>query len=133
MKGFIFDLKSIGDNRIKIHLKDKEDHEIIEEFDPYFYFIPDKGVKKAEIEEIPEIKRIEIVEKFDKRKSRKVWKIIATNPGEVIQLRRILRDYGSVREADIPYKFRYMIDNDLYPFKTGVPHFKIYKGRGIIL
>ncbi|NYZ79660.1 ribonuclease H-like domain-containing protein, partial [Candidatus Micrarchaeota archaeon] len=114
MKGFIFDLKNDGQNKIKAVIKNGTEKIVFDSFDPYFY-LEETSIAK-EIESMPEIKRVEKTERIEDGKLRKFLKVTVRDPSSVIKLRTDLEEYGP-READIPYAFRYLIDRDIYPMK----------------
>ncbi|MEM0372702.1 MAG: DNA-directed DNA polymerase [archaeon] len=114
MKGFIFDLKNDGANKVKITLKNGGETSAYDVFDAYFY-LEDTSIAE-EIKSMPGIKSVEKTELLDDGKKREFLKITVTDPSTVIKLRNDLADYGP-READVPYAFRYLIDKDLYPMK----------------
>ena len=85
-------------------------------FSPYFYLIPKDPNSCGELTGIEGILSTEPLElRNEKSKKIRVLRIICSHPGEVPMIREILKDYGDVREADIPFATRYMIDKALDP------------------
>ncbi len=88
-------------------------------FKPYMYVLPEDDIDDCSIE-LNELglNDLEIVEKLDIGVEREYIKIIMTHPQEVPKLRDQIRDLPSVRqirEYDIPFYRRYLIDNDITP------------------
>jgi len=113
MRGYIFDLESAGENRLRI-LINGENSTIVEDyFDPYFYLIPD-NIREAEKELLKhygdKIRKIEVVDK----EGRKALKIVTKGSGDVIEIRHYAKELGDSREDDINYVYRYLIDHRLY-------------------
>jgi DNA polymerase I len=83
-------------------------------FEPYFYLVPfdpDRG-----IEGVGGVERVDRERMRDEMGAEvEVFKITCSHPKEVPRLRELLKDYGEVREADIPFAIRYIIDKDLEP------------------
>ena len=94
------------------------------DFEPYFYALPNYASLK-ECHDILENlettdgyrpRRYELIEKKDLGIPVKLFKIFADYPGHVPQLRETVKDWGmDVREADILFGTRYIIDKDLVP------------------
>ena len=100
---------------------DKEGKNIIaidDSFEPYIYVISDdfKTCTK-ELEELnPE--KIEIVEKKNFQVESKFLKVTFNHPQDVPKMRDTIKHLDSVkdiREHDIPFYRRYLIDNDVFP------------------
>ncbi len=75
-------------------------------FRPYIYIVPRDG-------KLPE--GAEEVERIDLNRKVKVWKVFFRHPKEVPRKREELKELGELREADIPFVRRYMIDKGLLP------------------
>ena len=119
MEGYIFDLESEKDGKIKLLIKDKKKLIVEDEFDHYIYLIPEKSPEKTKkkLEKNKGIKKVEIVEKIDLKKKIKVLKISPKDSKARVELRRSLKEYGQTREGDISAVYRYLIDKDLYPMR----------------
>ncbi|MDR2967267.1 MAG: DNA-directed DNA polymerase [Methanobacteriaceae archaeon] len=91
---------------------------IDDSFEPYIYVISDdlKSCRK-EIEELnPE--KIEIVTKKDFQVESKFLKVTFNHPQDVPKMRETIKNLDSVkniREHDIPFYRRYLIDNNVFP------------------
>lgn len=90
-----------------LYVKDTETGKVLTlkdpDFKPYFYVIGRK----------PEIEGALSVEKDEKG-----WKITVRNPSDVPKLRENAKKFGEIREYDIPFTQRYLIDKDISPMKT---------------
>ncbi len=123
MEGWLIDADYVTENdRAVVRLWCKDDEGVFIAYDrnfmPYFYVIPDgdfdpmsvvaesrgKTVKPARFEEVT--KKV-----FGREMS--VLKIYANHPQDVPKLREAFKTYGEVREADIPFAYRYLIDKGL--------------------
>ncbi len=108
------------DGKAIVRLWVKSDSRMIKildpEFEPYFYLIPIDLGSDGEIGEVGGVKSVERAELRNER-GENVWvfKVTCSHPSEVPRIRELLRDYGDVREADIPFAIRYIIDRDLEP------------------
>jgi len=87
-------------------------------FKPYMYVLPnDLDECLIELREL-ELDDLELEEKIDIGTAREFIKITLTHPQEVPKLRDIIRDLDSVdqiREYDIPFYRRYLIDKEITP------------------
>lgn len=87
-------------------------------FKPYMYVLPnDLDECLIELREL-ELDDLELEEKIDIGTTREFIKITLTHPQEVPKLRDIIRDLDSVdqiREYDIPFYRRYLIDKEITP------------------
>ena len=87
-------------------------------FKPYFYVL---GVEREDLEKIVvktkrEIIKPDLCEDIEVRvlgKKFRAVKVYAKHPQHVPKLREHLSTFGEVREADIPFAYRYLIDKDL--------------------
>ncbi|MBN2517476.1 MAG: ribonuclease H-like domain-containing protein [Candidatus Altiarchaeota archaeon] len=103
------------------NLEDKTIKEV-KDFEPYFYALPKSGIEDL-VEEInsshfPQIKKVEIAERIDLNKTKKVALITVNHPRNVPEIRDKITDLKScseVREADIRFVQRYIIDASLVP------------------
>ena len=85
-------------------------------FEPYFYLIPTDLNTDEEIKEVEGVKSVERTELRNERgENAVVFKVTCSHPKEVPRIRELLKDHGDVREADIPFAIRYIIDKDLEP------------------
>jgi len=87
-------------------------------FKPYIYVIPsDIDSCIGELGDL-ELRMVEKVSKIDMGKIREVLKITYNNPRDIIKLKEKILELSSVqevREYDIPFERRYLIDNGLSP------------------
>jgi len=89
-------------------------------FEPYIYVIAN-DIKHCmeDLEGLdPEPKKIEIVQKKKFQIESKFLKVTFAHPQDVPKLRDLIRDFESVdeiREHDIPFYRRYLIDNAIFP------------------
>ena len=117
MKSYIFDIKKNKEkkNELKIQLINKEEKEIKKQkFHHYFYLLPENTKEaKKELEKIEEVEEI----KEEKKKQGKTLKIILKEPGETKKVKEHIEDegIGEPREYNIPYRYRYLIDKEIYP------------------
>lgn len=110
---------------VRLFYKTENGREVEEvtDFKPYFYAIPVEAtseLKKAVLE-IEGIVGAEPVKMIDMEKEIDVLKIFATIPRDVAELRgkvRGLDECKEVREADIPFAKRYLIDSGLVPMEN---------------
>jgi len=87
-------------------------------FQPYFYVL---GCSKDEVlnvkvktkDEIITPLKVEEVEARSLGKPVKALKVYARHPQHVPKLREVIKKFADVREADIPFAYRYLIDKDL--------------------
>ncbi|RLI76480.1 DNA polymerase, partial [Archaeoglobales archaeon] len=89
-------------------------------FQPYFYVLKDglsiddiMGVKISKKNEIITPHRVEEVKVRNLGKEIEVYKVYAKHPQHVPKLREHFSQLTGVREADIPFAYRYLIDKDL--------------------
>lgn len=128
MKAFLLDIDyETGDTGtdIKLYLKSKNGIKVVTDktFDPYFYCITNVP------EELEKAlgKKVKKVEKLKDG----VVKITVFFPRDVPDLRLIAAKFGDVREADIFFTRRYLIDNDIQPginYEWTVKNGKVSKG-----
>ena len=89
-------------------------------FEPYIYIIAnDMKLCQEDLETLsPKPKKVEIVEKKNFQIPSEFLKVTFNHPQEVPQLRDTIRNFESVneiREHDIPFYRRYLIDKDIFP------------------
>jgi len=89
-------------------------------FEPYIYVIAnDMEQCKEDLKTLnPEVKKIEIVQKKKFQIESEFIKVTFGHPQDVPKLRDTIWDFESVdeiREHDIPFYRRYLIDNDIFP------------------
>lgn len=102
---------------------EKEGQHIIaldETFEPYLYVQPKGDIEKCidQIEEKIEPKNIVKVEMKDFQIKKQFLKVFFNHPQDVPQKRDTLRGLecvSNIREHDIPFYRRFLIDNDLFP------------------
>ena len=92
-----------------------------DKFLPYFYAIPNE-LTHNRLKEIPEIRCVEEDEKFEplgyNPNKTKMLKITIGNPQDVPKVRELLTGHvKAIYEADILFKYRFMIDHGLYGMK----------------
>lgn len=92
-------------------------------FEPYFYVVPYGDVPGSLLENISEevsgelIRpvRVDMVDRKNFGVPVKCYRIFTKLPRDVPYLREVAKHYGDVREADILFGVRYIIDNRLTP------------------
>ncbi len=107
---------------IRLFSKDKDKNIVLidDTFQPYLYVLPTDDPKQT-IEDIlagVEPVNIEEFTKKDFQIEKTFLKVTLKNPQEVSKKREFIRSLDSVktvREADIPFYRRYLIDNDVIP------------------
>jgi DNA polymerase I len=104
--------------KIKGDNQEKDIIAIDESFEPYIYVISDDlEYCKEEIEELnPE--KIEVIEKKNFQVESEFLKITFNHPQDVPKMRETIKQLDSVkdiREHDIPFYRRYLIDNGVFP------------------
>lgn len=86
-------------------------------FKPYFYVlgVDEETIEKAVVRrrEVITPEGYEIVKAKILGKSVEAFKVYARHPQHVPALREYFSQFGEVREADIPFAYRYLIDKDL--------------------
>lgn len=114
------------DNNVIIRLFYKENGKRtikeINNFEPYFYAAPyDLEELKNEVKNLDKIIRTETLEMTDLNKKIKVLKLFVNHPKNVPEARVQVKNLEScmeVREADIPFTRRYIIDSGLVPMEN---------------
>ncbi|MBE8539271.1 DNA polymerase domain-containing protein [Geoglobus acetivorans] len=123
MEGWLIDADYVteaGRAVVRLWCRDEEGVFVVHDrnFTPYFYVIPYRDFDPMDVsvesrgKEIAPLK----VEKARKKifgRETEVYVVYAHHPQDVPKLREAFRDYGDVREADIPFAYRYLIDRDL--------------------
>ncbi len=97
-------------------------------FEPYFYAIAKKGAKSAkkkvsqvfvsDEKGVASVKRVENIEKIIGLKEKKIFKVFAKLPFDVPKLKdavAALPEIEGVREFDIPFFKKYLIDKKILP------------------
>lgn len=111
-------------------LDDTDKHIIVldNSFKPYFYVIPsDIDSCINELDDL-DLKNVEIVSKKDMGKIREVLKITYDNPRDITKLKEKIQNLSSVqevREHDIPFDRRYLIDKGLSPMNGVIVQGKV--------
>ncbi len=118
MKAHILDIKKDEEeNKVKIQLLNGEAEIKKQEFNHYFYLIPKNERKIQEIKK--EMEKLEEVKKAEKTKKKqgKTLKIILNDPNSVKKVKEHAEDndLGEPREYNIPYRYKYLIDKEIYP------------------
>ncbi len=130
-KGWLIDADYITENGravIRLWCKDENGDTFIvldDSFQPYFYVRPPPGVKEEDLLSVQSEYRKETVspvrvEKVKRRElgiEQELFRIYAEHPMHVPRLREVFSRFCEVREADIPFAFRYLIDNNLRCFE----------------
>ncbi len=130
LTGWLIDADYITENEravVRLWCKDDEGRDVVvfdRKFKPYFYLIPfDNELAPSEIEKVGVVKgekvyrpvKVEEVKKCDFGVPVKAMKIYVEHPQLVPSFREEMRQYGDVREADVLFAVRYIIDHGLYP------------------
>lgn len=111
-------------------LEDNDQHIIVldNSFKPYIYVIPsDIDSCINELDDL-DLKTVEKVSKKDMGKIREVLKIIYNNPREINKLKEKILELPSVqeiREHDIPFERRYLIDKGISPMNGVIVQGKV--------
>jgi DNA polymerase I len=128
--GWLIDADYITENGkavVRLWCKDDQGRDVVvldRSFEPYFYLIPfDPMLDISELREVEVAKgervskpvRIEIVEERDFGVLLKAFKIYVEHPQFVPAFREKMEQFGEVREADVLFAVRYIIDRGLYP------------------
>jgi DNA polymerase I len=125
--GWLFDVDYITKNdRAVIRLWCKNDSGIFvvydDTFQPYFYALKEEGIHEEDILNIKVERRNEVIspEKVETISAKYIgndveaFKVYVKHPQHVPKLREAVSALGlKVREADIPFAYRYLIDRDL--------------------
>ncbi len=127
IKAWLLDIDYVTENgRAVIRMWCKDDKGVFVAYDrsfiPYFYVLKEGG--KPTAEEILSVKirtkdelitplRIEEVVVKSLGKEVEAFKVYARHPQHVPKLREEIKKFAEVREADIPFAYRYLIDKDL--------------------
>ena len=87
-------------------------------FEPYFYVLGevnenDLSLKIERKGELISPERVERVKMKVFGKEKEVFKVYARHPQHVPKLREVISQFAEIREADIPFVYRYLIDKDL--------------------
>ena len=108
---------------IRLFYKDKGIRTVkeIDDFEPYFYAVPDDiDELENEIKNLNKILGTERLEMTDLNKKVAVLKLILNHPKDVPEVReqvKNLENCKEIREADIPFTRRYIIDSGLVPME----------------
>ncbi len=116
MENYILDIdKGEEPNTVKTQVIGQENRILKQRFNHYFYLLPENMEKaKKTLEEREEVEKLEEVNK----KQGKALKIILKDPSELNAVKKYAeeeKEIGEPREHTIPYRYRYLIDKDLYP------------------
>ncbi len=128
LRGMLFDADYIsveGKAWVRLWVKTKEGETVIlydNSFEPYFYVTLEdleriEEVSKA-VSRVQGVQRVEEVEKKDYGKPIRVLRVVADFPKNVPKIREVVGEIPGVkevREADIPFAIRYLIDKGLRP------------------
>lgn len=123
MKAWLIDIDYITKNEkavVRMWCKDSDGVFVAYDrtFEPYFYVISDYEpyVKVEDGKKTIAVERIERVKRKILGKEKDVFKVFAKHPQHVPKLRESISKFADVREADIPFVYRYLIDKDLACF-----------------
>ncbi|TRO62044.1 DNA polymerase [Candidatus Bathyarchaeota archaeon] len=119
----LLDVEYSGADHVKTVLRGRGKTIEDTEFLPYIYLLPAKGAKKAELPK-NKVVGIEDAERIDIKKKIKAWKILFNHPKNVPAAREALKEFGELREADVPFVRRYMIDHGLMPLVEVLPEIR---------
>jgi DNA polymerase I len=88
-----------------------------EDFLPYFYLeVSEENFEAVEYELNKNDLKFEIVEKtlpIGFQKPKKVFKIFGKDPSKIPEIRNFVSSFGTPYEADVLFKYRFMVDHDL--------------------
>ncbi len=128
IRGMLFDADYIdvgGKAWVRLWIKDDLGNTLVvydPNFEPYFYAIvdPERNINEVadRISQINGVKRTEIIRRKNFGKEIDVIKITVDFPKNVPSLRETIKNVEGVlevREADIPFAIRYIIDKNLRP------------------
>mgnify|MGYP000109073062 CR=1 FL=1 len=123
MEGWLIDADYITENDravVRLWCKDEDGVFVVYDrnFTPYFYVIPHDDFDPMSVRVETRNRMIaplsyEVVERRMFGRKVNVYRIYARHPQDVPKLREAFRVHGDVREADIPFAYRYLIDRDL--------------------
>ncbi len=123
VEGWLIDADYITENeRAVVRLWCKDDDGIFivydRDFTPYFYVIPYDDFDPMKVYAETKNRTVKpqsakITEKRIFGRKTEVYRIFARHPQDVPKLREVFKAYGDVREADIPFAYRYLIDKNL--------------------
>ncbi len=130
MEAWLLDVDYITEHgRAVIRLWCKDDRGVFVAYDrnflPYFYVLREEGKPTAEEilgirvktkSEIVAPLKVEEVTVKSLGKEVEAFKVYARHPQHVPKLREEIKKFAEVREADIPFAYRYLIDKDLACF-----------------
>ena len=107
---------------LRLFSKDHDKNVVLldDTFEPYLYVLPrdDAEQTRKEIIDEVEVVRVENITKKDFQIEKDALKVFFKHPQEVSKKRELIRlldSVRSVREADIPFYRRYLMDNDIIP------------------
>lgn len=107
---------------LRLFSKDHDKNVVLldDSFEPYLYVLPRDDIEqtKKEILDEVEVVRVENITKKDFQIEKDALKVFLKHPQEVSKKRELIRlldSVQSVREADIPFYRRYLMDNDIIP------------------
>ncbi|MDI6889127.1 MAG: DNA-directed DNA polymerase [Methanocellales archaeon] len=128
MRGWLIDADYVTKNGkavVRLWCKDDAGRDVVildPNFEPYFYAIGKRStddimdVRATRYDETIQPKKVEKVKKKDFGTEIEVFKITVAHPQHVPSLREAIGNLGlDVREADIPFAVRYIIDRELSP------------------
>ncbi len=144
IKAWLLDVDYVTEeDRAIVRLWCKDEQGVFVAYDrnyyPYFYVIKEGTVSAEELEKIKVETKKEVIRplKIEEVKARifgkevSAFKIYAKNPQHISKLKEVLSQYFEVREADIPFQYKYLIDKDLACL-DGVLIDGVEKRRGLI-
>ncbi len=127
--GADYSYESSGDPVIRLFCKDESDRSttvFVRGFKPYFYLNPgldsrdSLGALSEELKQrFKKINDVRIVERYTpfgyQKQKKQMLLIVAQEPKNVRDLRESVKEYGTIYEADILFKNRFLIDTGLKP------------------
>lgn len=111
---------------VRLFYKTEEGREIeeVKNFEPYFYVIPKEGKISdlfEEIKKLPNVVKVEKKKRVDLCNEIEVLSVTVKQPKNVPDLRELIKNSENckeVREADIPFAERYIINSKLIPMEN---------------
>jgi DNA polymerase I len=105
-------------------------------FEPYFYVLGEVSEESLNIsfkhkDRVYYPKRVDRTRRKVFGKEVEVFKVFAEHPQHVPKLREIISQFADIREADIPFVYRYLIDRDLACF-DGILASKLKKSGSLL-
>ncbi|MEM2918284.1 MAG: DNA-directed DNA polymerase [Candidatus Altiarchaeota archaeon] len=111
---------------VRLFYKTEKGREIeeVKNFEPYFYAIPKEGKTSElfeEVKKLPNVVKVEKKRMIDLCNEIEVLSITVKQPKNVPELREVIKNSENckeIREADIPFSERYIINSELIPMEN---------------